>query len=166
MRRLAPVLAAVVLFAPSAGAAIAVRPHDARAGKTRTIDIDFANELNAAVTSVETRIPDDAVLISATASDAAWIATRTGSTLEWRGGQVAPGAHLHVRLALRFARAGESAIVARMSYTGGASEESPLLIEVHGTPSQADLVVVLAAGVAIFVGAVVVFVLGRRALRG
>ena len=161
------VLAAVALLVPPAGgAAITLRPREVPTGETRTLDVDFLNELNAAVTSVTTRIPADAVLVSTTASDPAWMATRLGSTLDWRGGQLAPGAHLHIRLALRFTGAGQTEVLARMTYAGGASEASTLLVDVHGTPSQTDLVVVLAAGVAIFVGAVLVFVLGRRALRG
>jgi hypothetical protein len=169
MRRLVTVLAAaaaVAVSAPPGLAAIAARPQDVPAGQTRTIDVDFSNELNAPVASVVTQIPEEAVLVSATASDPAWMPTRDGSTLEWRGGQLAPGRHLHVGLALRFAQAGETAIVARMIYAGGASVESPLLVEVHGSPSQTDVVVVLAAGVTIFLGAILVFVLGRRALRG
>jgi hypothetical protein len=156
---------AVAILAPSCLAAIAARPQDVPADRTRTIDVDFSNELNAAVASVVTRIPEDAVLVSATASDPAWMPTRDSSTLEWRGGQLAPGGHLHVRLALRFARAGEATIVARMTYAGGASVETPLLVDVHGAPSQRDVTVVLAAGIAIFLGAILVFVLGRRALR-
>jgi hypothetical protein len=168
MRRVVPVLAAAVavaVLAPSGRAAIVARPQDVPADRTRTIDVDFSNELNAAVASVVTRIPEDAVLVSATASDPAWMPTRNGPTVEWRGGALAPGRHLHVRLALRFARAGETTIVARMTYAGGASMEAPLLVDVHGSPSQTDVLVVLAAGVVIFLGAILVFVLGRRALR-
>lgn len=156
---------AVAISAPSGLAAIAARPHEVPADRTRTIDVDFSNELNASVASIVTRIPEDALLVSATASDPAWMPTRNGSTLEWRGGQLAPGGHLHVRLALRFPRAGEATIVARMTYAGGASTETPLLVDVHGAPSQTDVAVVLAGGIAIFLGAILVFVLGRRALR-
>jgi hypothetical protein len=169
MRRVVTVLAAaaaVASWASSGDAAIVARPNDVPADRTRTIDVDFSNELNAPVASVFTRIPEDTVLVSATASDPAWMPTRTGPTLEWRGGQLAPGRHLHVRLALRFACAGETTIVARMTYAGGASIEAPLVVDVHGAPSQTDVAVVLAAGLVIFVGAVLVFVLGRRALRG
>jgi hypothetical protein len=168
MRRVVTVLAAaaaVAVLAPSGLPAIVVRPQDVPADRTRTIDVDFSNELNAPVAFVVTRIPEDAVLVSATASDPAWMPTRNGATLEWRGGALAPGGHLHVRLALRFARAGETTIVARMTYAGGASLETPLLVDVHGAPSQTDVAVVLAAGIVIFVGAILVFVLGRRALR-
>jgi hypothetical protein len=156
---------AVAILAPSGFAAIAARPQDVPADRTRTIDVDFSNELDASVASVVTRIPEDAALVSATASDPAWMPTRNGSTLEWRGGQLAPGRHLHVKLALRFPRAGEATIVARMTYAGGASTETPLLVDVHGAPSQTDVAVVLAGGIAIFLGAILVFVLGRRALR-
>jgi hypothetical protein len=168
MRRLVPVLAAgAVLAAPPSGvAAIVARPHDVPADRTRTIDVDFSNDRAAAVTSVRTQIPDNAVLVSATASDPAWMPTRSGAALEWRGGRLAPGTHLHVRLGLRFTRAAPSIIGARMTFAEGGVVESPLLVEVHGSPSQTDLAVVFAAGVAIFVGAVLVFVLGRRALRG
>ena len=156
---------AVAILAPSGLAAIAARPQDVPADRTRTIDVDFSNELNASVASVVTRIPEDALLVSATASDPAWMPTRNGSTLEWRGGQLAPGGHLHIRLALRFPRAGEAMIVGRMTYAGGASTETPLLVDVHGAPSQTDVAVVLAGGIAIFLGAILVFVVGRRALR-
>jgi hypothetical protein len=168
MRRLVPVLAAGAVLAapPSGAAAIAVRPHDVPAGRTRTIDIDFSNDRAAPVTSVLTRIPEDAVLVSATASDPAWMPTRSGSSLEWRGGQLTPGIHLHVRLGLRFTRAAPSIIGARMTFADGGLVESPLLVDVHGTPSETDLAVVLAGGAAIFVGAILVFVVGRRALRG
>jgi len=164
-----PVLAtgAAALVAPPTGlATIAARSHDVPVGKVRTIDIDFASERNAAVTSVVTSIPENAVLVSATASDPAWIAMRAGSSLEWRGGRLAPGGQLHLKLALRFRRAGPSIIGARMAYADGALVESPLLVDVHGSPSQTDLAVVLVAGLAIFVGAILVLVLGRRALRG
>ena len=163
-----PVLAiGAVLAAPPVGAAaIAARPHDVPADRTRTIDVDFSNDRAAAVTSVLTQIPENAVLVSATASDPAWMPIRSGSSLEWRGGMLAPGTHLHVRLALRFTGAGPSIIGARMTFADGGLVESPLVIDVHGAPSQTDLAVVLAAGVAIFVGAILVFVLGRRALRG
>jgi hypothetical protein len=169
MRRLVPVLAsgAAALVAPSCVlATIAAHPHDVPVGKARTIDVDFSSDRNAAVTSVVTSIPENAVLVSATASDPAWMATRVGSSLQWRGGRLAPGAHLHVKLALRFTRAGPSIIGARMTYADGALVESPLLVDAHGSPSQKDLAVVLAAGVAIFVGAILLLVLGRRALRG
>jgi hypothetical protein len=169
MRRVVTVLAAaasVAVLASSGVAAIAARPQDVPADRTRTIDVDFSNELNAAVASVVTRIPEDAVLVSATASDPAWMPSRDGPTLEWRGGRLDPGRHLHVRLALRFPHAGETTIVARMTYAGGASMEAPLVVDVHGAPSQTDVAVVLAAGIVIFVGAILVFVLGRRALRG
>jgi hypothetical protein len=167
MSRLVTVLAAIALVAAPAGrATVTVRPQDVPAAETRTITVDFGNDLNAPVASLTTRIPDNAVLVAATASDSSWIAARTGRTLEWRGGRLDPGTHLQLRLALRFTRAGESVIGTRMTYASGASQESPLLVDVHGTPSQTDVVVVIAAGVAIFVGAILVFVVGRRALRG
>jgi hypothetical protein len=163
-----PVLAvgAALAVPPLGAAAIVARPHDVPAERTRTIDVDFSNDRAAAVTSVLTQLPDNAVLDSATASDPAWMPTRSGPSLEWRGGMLAPGAHLHIRLGLRFTRAAPSIIAARMTYADGGVVESPLVIDVHGAPSQTDLAVVLAAGVAIFVGAILVFVLGRRALRG
>jgi hypothetical protein len=169
IKRLVPVLAtgAAALVAPSCGlAAIAARPHHVPAGTTRTMDVDFWNDRGAAVTSVLTRIPENAVLVSATASDPAWMATRAGRSFEWRGGRLAPGTHLHVMLRLRFTRAGPSIIGTRMTYADGFLMESPLLVDVHGAPSQTDLAVVLVAGVAIFVGSILVLVLGRRALRG
>jgi hypothetical protein len=156
---------AVLLLPAAAQAGIRGGPHEVRVGETRTIDIDFTNEVNERVATVQARVPAHAVLITASASDPAWIATRRGRDLEWHGGQLLQGAHLHVRLLLRFPQAGDASPFARLTYVGGASEETPILVDVRGTASRNDVLVVLAAGAAIFLGAVAIFVIGRRAAR-
>jgi hypothetical protein len=166
VQRTVPLLIVALLLAPPAAAGIAGGPHDVQVGETRAIDIDFWNQQNQPVSTLLTRVPENAVLVTATASDPAWIARRSGRDLEWQGGRLPLGAHLHVRLVLRFPEAGRVAPLARMSYVGGAYEEAPIFVDVHGTASQTDILIVFVAGAAIFLGAILVFVFGRRALRG
>jgi hypothetical protein len=166
MRRTVPLLLAALALAPPAAAGIGGGPHDVQVGETRAIDIDFWNQEGLQVSTLLTRVPANAELVTATASDPAWIGRRSGGDIEWQGGRLPLGAHLHVRLLLRFPEVGRVAPIARISYIGGAYEQAPIFVDVHGTASQTDIFIVVLAGAAIFIGAVLVFVFGRRALRG
>ncbi len=93
--RLAAALAAAVLALALGGApALAheeITPSSIQTGKPTFFTLAAANEKESPITKVQVAFPDGAAVGEATRTPAGWTASRSGQTVTWTGGKLAPG---------------------------------------------------------------------------
>jgi hypothetical protein len=166
--RLTLLLAAFVLPANAAAAIHGKAPATNVVGGTGAVRISIVNDRETGLRAVTVQVPSTATLLTGTIDDPSWLGSQDGSLLDWEGTEpLAPGGRLEIVLRIRFDKAGDASPQARVRYTDGTTEEATIDVQVSGSSGGlgAEVATVIVAGAAIFLGAVAVFVVGRRRLR-